>query len=98
MSSEDCLSTSAERQEEDEVEGEEMKEEEEEEKGEEEKEKEKVVWTRPPVGTEAPVNYVKRARARRLARLEEQRQLDLMRGNRIRNQPRGIGQMRKMRN
>ena len=28
----------------------------------------------------APVNYVKRARARRLARLEEERQLYLMRG------------------
>ena len=38
-----------------------------------------VVWTS-PVGTQAPVNYVKRARARRLARLEEERKLTLMRG------------------
>ena len=65
-----------ESQEEDEEE--EVKEEEEGERCEEERRKEKVVWTRPPVGTEAPVNYVQRARARRLARLEEQRQLDLM--------------------
>ena len=71
---------SVERQDEDKGEEEEVKEEEEGERCEEERRKEKVVWTRPPVGTEAPVNYVKRARARRLARLEEQRQLDLMRG------------------
>ena len=72
---------SVERQEEeDEAEGEEVKEEEEEEEREEEKKNEEVVGTRPPVGTVAPINYVKRARARRLARLEEQRQLDLMRG------------------
>ena len=66
-------------QEEDEVEREEVKEEEEEEKGEKEKKKEELVWTS-PVETEAPVNYAKCARARRLARLEEQRQLDLMCG------------------
>ena len=70
---------SVERQKENEGEEEEVKEEEEGERCEEERRKEKVVWTRPPVGIEAPVNYVKRARARRLARLEEQRQLDLMR-------------------
>ena len=68
------------QEEEDEAEGEEVKEEEEEEEREEEKKNEEVVGTRPPVGTVAPINYVKRARARRLARLEEQRQLDLMRG------------------
>ena len=60
--------SSVERQEGVEVEEEEVKEWEEGEGGEEERRKEKVVWTRPPVGTEAPVNYVKRARARRLAR------------------------------
>ena len=68
------------QEEEDEAEGEEVKEEEEEEEREEEKKNEEVVGTRPPVGTVAPINYVERARARRLARLEEQRQLDLMRG------------------